>query len=116
VLTPSADAFTVRWPGDRFRGEPLRAWLRRPDALRVESVDGALRQIVRETRTTVAVLSFPPTGETHWTYPWPADTEAPRPAIRTDGLVGARPRHLSYDVPGLLLGGDARSRRVRRRP
>jgi hypothetical protein len=62
VPTPSADTFvalarsspwrwstlrfTVRWPGDRTA--PLRAWLRRPDVLRVETEDGELRQIVRE--------------------------------------------------------------------
>jgi hypothetical protein len=47
-----------RWSTLRFsvrRGlepdlvDPVRAWLRRPDGLRVETVDGRLMQIVRET-------------------------------------------------------------------
>jgi hypothetical protein len=115
VLTPSADAFaalarsspwrwstmrfTVSWPGDRYRPQALRAWLRRPDALRVETVDGEFRQVVHEQRSTVAVMSFPPTAETHRRYPWPTDGAAPFPELRPDGLVRVRPRHLSYDAP-----------------
>jgi hypothetical protein len=31
--------FTARWPSDPWRSQELRAWLRRPDRLRVETVD-----------------------------------------------------------------------------
>jgi hypothetical protein len=115
VLTPSSDSFaalarsspwrwstlrfTVRWPGDRYRTETLRAWLRRPDRGRVETREGAFRQVVHEPRATAAVLGFPPTGETHRTHPWPTEARAPSPRLRVDGLVGLRPRELSYDAP-----------------
>lgn len=89
--------FTVRWPGDRFRAEELRAWLRRPDDLLVETVGGEFRQVVHQRRATAAVLSMPPDGETTRTYPWPAEAE--RPPLRPDGLVEARPAHVSYDAP-----------------
>jgi hypothetical protein len=89
--------FTVRWPGDRSRAEELRAWLRRPDKLRVETVGGEFRQVVHQSRATAAVLSMPPDGETTRTYPWPAQAE--RPLLRPDGLVEARPARVSYDAP-----------------
>ena len=91
--------FTARWPGDRYRTEALRAWLRRPDDLRVETLDGEFRQVVHQPRTTVAVLSFPPTDQTRWTYPWPLEAAARAPGPRPDGLIGVRPPHLSYDAP-----------------
>ena len=40
--------FTARWPDDPWRTQELRAWLRRPDRLRVETMNGALVQIVHE--------------------------------------------------------------------
>ena len=76
---------------------PLRAWLRRPDVVRVETVGGALVQIVREPRSTAAVLTFPSAANRRVTYPWPQD--APPPVLRPDGLVGTRPRDVSYDAP-----------------
>jgi hypothetical protein len=91
--------FTVRWPADRFRTDELHAWLRRPDALRVATVDGEFVQVVHEPRTTVAVLSLPPTDETSTTYPWPVEARAPGPVLRPDGLVDVRPPRLSYDAP-----------------
>jgi hypothetical protein len=113
VLTPTVDAFTAlarsspwRWSTLRFtvrrartgdRAEPLRAWLRRPDVLRVETVHGALVQVVRESPTTSAVLTFPGTEPRQRTYPWPAD--GPSPVLRPDGLVAERPEGLSYDAP-----------------
>jgi hypothetical protein len=86
VLTPSADAFaglarsspwrwstlrfTVRWaPDDRGRGV-VRAWVRRPDRLRVETVDGALVAVVRDPRTATP----------------------PAPVLCADGLVAERPQ------------------------
>jgi hypothetical protein len=89
--------FTVRWPGDRFRPEELRAWLRLPDDLRVETVGGEFRQIVHQHRATAAVLGMPPDGETTRTYPWPAEAE--RPLFRPDGFVEARPAHVCHDAP-----------------
>jgi hypothetical protein len=94
VPTPSVDAFAAlarsspwRWSTLRFALEwsaaqlpPVRAWLRRPDRLRVESPDGALLQVVRE----------------------PGDRSVPAARLRPDGLVAARPRegrHEGYDAP-----------------
>src|SRR5215218_490488 len=86
---------TVRWPGHPWRTEPVRAWLRRPDRLRVETLDGRPLQVVHERGTQVAL--FGP-GEAHTvTYPWPAD--GPAPVRRPDGLVAVRPDGLSYDAP-----------------
>jgi hypothetical protein len=111
VLTPSADAFaalarsspwrwstlrfTVRWPGDPWKTESLRAWLRRPDLLRVETVEGEFRQIVREHGQRVGVLTS--SGGFTKEVPWPRDGE--RPDRRRDGLVAERPEGLSYDAP-----------------
>jgi hypothetical protein len=44
--------FTVRWPHDPWKPGEVRAWLRRPDRLRVETTDGALVQVVRESPRT----------------------------------------------------------------
>ena len=106
MVTPSADAFaalarsspwrwstlrfTVRWPVDQWKPGAVRAWLRRPDRLRVETLDGALLQVVREPRRN----------------------PAPEPATRPDGLVGERrlpwehdldaPMHQDYDWVAML--------------
>ena len=108
--TPSPDAFAAlarsspwRWSTLRFtvgwgRGreaEQLRAWLRRPDALRVETAAGALVQVVREPRQQVGVLTRD--GGYTRDLPWPGTAEAP--ALRSDGLVAERPRDVSYDAP-----------------
>ncbi|WP_347057781.1 hypothetical protein ABC795_13900 [Blastococcus sp. HT6-30] len=82
--TPSADAFaalarsspwrwstlrfTVSWPGDPWKTGAVRAWLRRPDVLRVETTEGALLQVVRE----------------------PPRNAGPEPGLRADGLVAER--------------------------
>ena len=111
---PSADDFAAlarsspwRWSTLRFvEGRPgpgardaVRAWLRRPDALRVETIGGALVQVVRERRQAVGVLSISGGQTEH--VPWPADAGAPTPEFRRDGLVAARPPtwELSYDAP-----------------
>lgn len=90
--------FTDRRAGPRAR-DTVRAWLRRPDALRVETVGGALVQVVRERRQQVGVLSISGGHGQH--VPWPRDPEAPTPEFRPDGLVDARPAtwELSYDAP-----------------
>jgi hypothetical protein len=91
--------FTVSWPGDSWRTEALRAWLHRPDSLRVETTDGVLLQIVREPR-----------GRLHagglaggWARPvrWPRNDAAPLARRRSDGLVAARPRDVgrAFDDP-----------------
>jgi hypothetical protein len=114
VPAPSADDFAAlarsspwRWSTLRFvegRARPgardtVRAWLRRPDALRVETIGGALVQVVRERRQEVGVLSIG--GGHSERVPWPGDAAAPTPEFRPDGLVAARPstRELSYDAP-----------------
>jgi hypothetical protein len=114
VPAPSADDFAAlarsspwRWSTLRFtevrdrhdgRGT-LRAWLRRPDALRVETLDGGLLQVVRERRQSVGVLSIDGGRTQH--VPWPGDPDAFVPELRPDGLVAARPStsELAYDAP-----------------
>ncbi|TFV63674.1 hypothetical protein E4P41_04150 [Geodermatophilus sp. DF01-2] len=102
VCHRDADDGRLDTAGDRHgphladRGtEPVRAWLRRPDRLRVETLDGRLLQLVDEPRTQVAL--FGPDGSRTVTYPWPAD--GPAPVWRPDGLAAVRPERLSYDAP-----------------
>lgn len=93
-MTPSADAFAAlsrsspwRWTTLRFtlRSQPedprdrsVRAWLRRPDVVRVENLHGVLRQIVRER----------------------PDGRPDEPVLRPDGLVARRPsRDDAFDAP-----------------
>jgi hypothetical protein len=114
VPAPSADDFAAlarsspwRWSTLRFTEgrvgprarDTLRARLRRPDALRVETMGGELVQVVRERRQAVGVLSI--SGGRAERVPWPGDAGAPAPEFRPDGLVAARPsaRVLSYDAP-----------------
>lgn len=113
VLTPSPDTFTalarsspwrwstlrftVRWPGDPWHTTAVRAWLRRPDALRVETLDGELLQAGRASRSRVGLLS--PEGGGAVAEPWPSDPGAPAPRWRADGLVAERPWGLSLDDP-----------------
>lgn len=84
---------------------PVRAWLRRPDMLRVENIDGELQQIVHEPRSSVAVLAAGPGDGSTSTreLPWATDPDAPRPRARDDGLVTERPggwsASTSYDAP-----------------
>jgi hypothetical protein len=94
--------FTARWPGDPWRAQELRAWLRRPDRLRVETVDGALVQVVHEFPQQVGVVTSDGDRYTE-TLPWWTAPGAPRPLLRADGLVSARPDRftsgISYDAP-----------------
>lgn len=85
-----------RAPGGR---DTLRAWLRRPDALRVETVEGALLQVVRERRPSVGILSIDAGRTMH--LPWAGDRGAAVPELRPDGLVATRPSTsaLAYDAP-----------------
>lgn len=94
--------FTARWPGDPWRTQELRAWLRRPDRLRVETVDSALEQVVHELPQQVGVITSDGDRYTA-TLPWWTAPDAPRPLLRADGLVAARPdrfsSEISYDAP-----------------
>ncbi|MDT0277677.1 hypothetical protein [Blastococcus goldschmidtiae] len=83
--TPSADSFaalarsspwrwsmlrfSVSWSGERWGTGAVRAWLSRPDRLRVEDLDGALLQVVRDA----------------------PDGDRAVPVLRPDGLVASRP-------------------------
>ena len=92
-MRPSADSFAAlarsspwRWSTLRFterRSGPaaradIRAWLRRPDLLRVETAAGGLIQVVRERRQR-------------------GPQDGPRPILRSDGLVDLRPDPPSFD-------------------
>jgi hypothetical protein len=110
VLSPSADSFaalarsspwrwstlrfTVAWPNDPWSSGAVRAWLRRPDALRVESVDGALLRAERTPPPNIGIYGGS-TRQASW-----ASQTAP-PALRADGLVAERPDDplLTYDDP-----------------
>ena len=105
--TPSAESFSALarsspwlWSTLRFTARglpdqgfpPVRAWLRRPDRLRVEALDGQLRQIVRQAGPAVAVLS------SHGGFP--RDAVPDGPLLRADGLVERRPGdRWAYDAP-----------------
>jgi hypothetical protein len=70
--------FTVSWSGGPTGHGAVRAWLRRPDRLRVETLDGALIQVVRGSGPVVSR----------------------EPVLRPDGLVDVRPGdRWSYDAP-----------------
>jgi hypothetical protein len=110
VITPTADAFGAlarsspwRWSTLRFTASGLpdagfptvRAWLRRPDRLRVETMNGQLRQIVRHAGPAVAVLSAD--GGRPVSVAWGGALE---PVLRPDGLVDRRPAdRWCYDAP-----------------
>lgn len=68
--------------------QPVRARLRRPDRLRVEDLDGGLRQIVVDPVGTGSVAFDPPSA---------------RPVRNDDGLVVQRPgglaARMNYDAP-----------------
>ncbi|WP_346619857.1 hypothetical protein [Blastococcus montanus] len=68
--------FSVSWPGDPWKPGAVRAWLRRPDLLRVERTDGALLQVVRE----------------------PPRDAVPQPRLGPDGLVAEWRRSWDHDL------------------
>ncbi|MGY1813542.1 hypothetical protein [Blastococcus sp. SYSU D00820] len=87
--------FTERRRSGRAWSPPVRAWLRRPGALRVEDAAGQVLQAGREGPQVVGLLS--PGGSRTAALPWPA--EGPPPVLRPDGLVGERPDGVALDDP-----------------
>lgn len=90
--------FTVRWRG-RDQA-PVRAWIRRPDGLRVESLDGRLILAIVEPPRQFALLTDGGTREERFITP--LEPGAPKPERRSDGLVARRPEswgRLHYDDP-----------------
>ena len=72
---------------------PVRGWVRRPDGLRVETLDGdVVHADLRAVTwgTTRGALTTDGRGE-HVTPRPPLDPLAPRPEIDADGLVSRRP-------------------------
>jgi hypothetical protein len=91
--------FTVRWGGPwPTRPEPLRGWIRRPGALRVETLTGELVQAWQERGATVGILTSD--GGRAIELPRPPLPGAPEPVRRPDGLVARRPDQL-HRSPGM---------------
>jgi hypothetical protein len=87
----------TRWPErDRF-GDDVRAWLRRPDRLRVEDLEGHLLQTeLGSAPKTVGLLT--PDGGREMPLRRPTSVT---PVFGADGLVRQRPsdRDVDYDDP-----------------
>ncbi len=102
MLVPTPDSFAAlarsspwRWSTLRFtvrrgvgggRPDVVRAWLRRPDVVRVETLDGELLQVVRE-----------PPQQVRASLPWPSSAD--EPVRRPDGLVAERAPGFFFDAP-----------------
>jgi hypothetical protein len=74
----------------------VRAWLRRPDVVRVETLDGDLLQVVRERPVHAALLTSDADD------PMIYRPSLPTPALDDDGLVHAhrdRDSRTGYDAP-----------------
>lgn len=82
----------VRRPARAPFDPGVRAWLRRPDRLRVEDLDGDVVSVVHEAPRRAVLLA--PDGGATVALP-PAHTTAP--TVDADGLVVARPRMWAYD-------------------
>ena len=79
--------FTARWNGPWVLSQPVRARLRRPDRLRVETLEGELVQVGRrDSAPATAVLTAD--GGAPGPLPGPG---TPAPRFRPDGLVAWRP-------------------------
>lgn len=92
--------FTAHWRGRDLA--PVRAWIRRPDGLRVETIDGELIIATVEASKQGVLL---PDGRIREERPiTPLDPGAPQPELRPDGLVARRPDAgwLHYDDPMYL--------------
>lgn len=87
--------FTLAFRGRR-QWDPVRAWLRRYDALRIENLDGVLLHVVHQApATTVSV-----TDGVESVFLKARPNEVP-PTYDADGLVAHRPgrRAVEYDDP-----------------
>ena len=91
--------FVGRRPGQTWQVDDLRAWVRRPDRLRVETLEGELIQVVRSDRQHVGLMTTD--GGRTVELPRPGDASAPTPEFRADGLVLRRPSswEMSVDDP-----------------
>lgn len=92
--------------GSRTRERGVRAWLRRPNVLRVETMAGELVQVVHEPAKSVALLTWDGAGgqqNVTEQLSRPNDPGVPQPILRDDGLVAERPggwsARLDYDAP-----------------
>ncbi|SFT40860.1 hypothetical protein SAMN05660657_00593 [Geodermatophilus amargosae] len=85
---------TLRFTERRRHGStwsgPVRAWLWRPDLLRVEDADGHLLEVIRERSSVSGVLG---------SGPWDPPPPVTGPVLRPDGLVAVRPDGLQADDP-----------------
>jgi hypothetical protein len=92
--------FTYAWRGALLvLGEPVRAWVRRPDALRVETLDGELISAGHEQRSSAVLLTSAGRGQPV-ENPAPLEPRAPAPEFGVDGLVIRRPSvGVDYDDP-----------------
>jgi len=87
--------FSVTWNG--YATTPVRAWLGRPDALRVDSVDGTLLVATNQAPRPGSRALLTTGGGRVLADPPPAAEVAPR--YDTDGLVAERPAEARYDDP-----------------
>lgn len=107
-------AFAVSWAGP-YAGRPVRAWIERPNRMRVEDLDGSVLKDTEEP-------SVPGTRQPAGSFGWSAAPRAPlssepglvltaaqaaaalpqppEPRLRPDGLVAQRLDYLfDYDAP-----------------
>ncbi|PXY20117.1 hypothetical protein [Prauserella flavalba] len=94
--------FTARWRRPERTDPAVRAWIRRPDGLRVERLDGTLlsAEVLKRpwgTMTTVTADGIRIEQEQFG----PLDPRAEQPRLDADGLVVRRPAEgpLRYDDP-----------------
>jgi len=92
-----------RWTSLRFvlvegdECETIRAWIHRPDLLRVESLEG--RVLIPQRQRLPRLLARHPPRQS--LRPRPLDPDAPRAEVGPDGLVRSRPSgfDVQYDDP-----------------
>jgi len=88
--------FTVSWQG--YPTTPVRGWLARPDALRVETLDGTLLVASDEPPRPGSYAPLT-TGGARVMLPDPPPAIAVAPVYDVDGLVTERPAEARYDDP-----------------
>ncbi|MHB8295895.1 MAG: hypothetical protein ACYDH5_14990 [Acidimicrobiales bacterium] len=92
--------FTVNWQGYPSVPETatVRGWLARPDALRVETLDGTLLVASDEPPRPGSYAPFT-TGGARVMLPDPPPAVEVAPVYDEDGLVAKRPTEARYDDP-----------------